>query len=269
MPALQTQNIDTTSRARGPEPQVEEWIIRLFGRGKPLGFQAGDANLYRYVANSPTNHSDPSGLDFGTIADSYLDSWQRLQEMLYQENGSWPAIEYFRRILPGMRSDDYRECRRGCVGLANVRLGTTYMRYPIFGNQARFFRTYAEANAYRQQLLAQQHPGGAQPRIFAVAFNKLNGINEQEFNRPNRQPQGTDVVLDGGFDFWTLHEPQGATAFWEHLNHSFSTPNPQVIHSPFDDGVNNRSGYRHMIYGVVLTCSRWMPPGPNAPANAP
>jgi RHS repeat-associated protein len=29
----------------------------------PAGFDAGDANLYRYVANSPTNSRDPSGLN--------------------------------------------------------------------------------------------------------------------------------------------------------------------------------------------------------------
>jgi hypothetical protein len=27
----------------------------------PLGFGAGDSNLYRYAGNSPTNHTDPSG----------------------------------------------------------------------------------------------------------------------------------------------------------------------------------------------------------------
>ena len=27
----------------------------------PLGFDAGDSNLYRYVNNAPTNHTDPSG----------------------------------------------------------------------------------------------------------------------------------------------------------------------------------------------------------------
>ncbi len=29
----------------------------------PLGFNAGDANLYRYVSNNPTNATDPSGLE--------------------------------------------------------------------------------------------------------------------------------------------------------------------------------------------------------------
>ncbi len=32
----------------------------------PISFRAGDANLYRYVGNSPTNATDPSGLDAGT-----------------------------------------------------------------------------------------------------------------------------------------------------------------------------------------------------------
>lgn len=30
--------------------------------GEPLGFEAGDANLYRYCDNDPTDATDPSGL---------------------------------------------------------------------------------------------------------------------------------------------------------------------------------------------------------------
>jgi hypothetical protein len=45
-----------------PPPQVDEWIVRLFGNNKPLGFQAGDENLYRYVKNATTDETDPSGL---------------------------------------------------------------------------------------------------------------------------------------------------------------------------------------------------------------
>ena len=33
----------------------------------PIGFAAGDANLYRYVSNSPTTHTDPSGLEEASI----------------------------------------------------------------------------------------------------------------------------------------------------------------------------------------------------------
>lgn len=31
------------------------------GGADPLGFAAGDANLYRYVGNKPTNHTDTTG----------------------------------------------------------------------------------------------------------------------------------------------------------------------------------------------------------------
>ena len=36
--------------------------LRILGGTDPLGFAAGDANLYRYVGNDPVDKSDPSGL---------------------------------------------------------------------------------------------------------------------------------------------------------------------------------------------------------------
>jgi RHS repeat-associated protein len=44
------------SRARIYDPATGRFLS-----ADPLGFSAGDGNLYRYVANSPTNASDPSG----------------------------------------------------------------------------------------------------------------------------------------------------------------------------------------------------------------
>ncbi|NEZ55017.1 RHS repeat-associated core domain-containing protein, partial [Adonisia turfae] len=43
-------------RARYYDPVVGRFISE-----DPLSFNAGDANLYRYVFNSPTNYTDPSG----------------------------------------------------------------------------------------------------------------------------------------------------------------------------------------------------------------
>ncbi|NEZ56031.1 RHS repeat protein [Adonisia turfae] len=43
-------------RARYYDPAVGRFLSE-----DPLGFNAGDANLYRYVFNSPTNYTDPSG----------------------------------------------------------------------------------------------------------------------------------------------------------------------------------------------------------------
>ncbi|GIW96784.1 MAG: hypothetical protein KatS3mg111_0117 [Pirellulaceae bacterium] len=45
------------NRARWYSPTLGRWLSQ-----DPIGFNAGDANLYRYVANRPTNAIDPSGL---------------------------------------------------------------------------------------------------------------------------------------------------------------------------------------------------------------
>jgi hypothetical protein len=39
------------------DPKVGRWL-----EVDPIGFAGGDANLYRYVENDPTNATDPSGL---------------------------------------------------------------------------------------------------------------------------------------------------------------------------------------------------------------
>jgi RHS repeat-associated protein len=44
-------------RARYLDPFVGQFISQ-----DPIGFNAGDTNLYRYVGNSPTNFTDPTGL---------------------------------------------------------------------------------------------------------------------------------------------------------------------------------------------------------------
>ncbi|MBX9627998.1 MAG: RHS repeat-associated core domain-containing protein [Gemmataceae bacterium] len=38
-------------------PTLGRWVTQ-----DPIGFAAGDANLYRFVGNDPINKTDPSGL---------------------------------------------------------------------------------------------------------------------------------------------------------------------------------------------------------------
>jgi hypothetical protein len=46
----------------------------------PIGFNAGDANLYRYAGNQPTNRTDPSRLDWlDDPAGDTVDDWQDLK----------------------------------------------------------------------------------------------------------------------------------------------------------------------------------------------
>lgn len=44
------------------DPSTGRWL-----QEDPIRFDAGDANLYRYVHNSPTNGTDPSGLEGNAI----------------------------------------------------------------------------------------------------------------------------------------------------------------------------------------------------------
>ena len=51
--------------ATGLQNNLNRWYDATVGRWiseDPIGFAAGDANVYRYVENSPTNTTDPSGL---------------------------------------------------------------------------------------------------------------------------------------------------------------------------------------------------------------
>lgn len=45
--------------------------MRRLTDAKPLGFQAGDANLYRFVDNSPADNTDPSGLKIVRLRDGW------------------------------------------------------------------------------------------------------------------------------------------------------------------------------------------------------
>ncbi|MDW8244935.1 MAG: RHS repeat-associated core domain-containing protein, partial [Thermogemmata sp.] len=55
-------------RARYLDPTTGRWTSL-----DPIGFAAGDANLYRYLSNRPTHATDPSGLFW----QGFRDWWSR------------------------------------------------------------------------------------------------------------------------------------------------------------------------------------------------
>jgi hypothetical protein len=63
--------INTNGAGSKSEVTVDMWIARIFLQGSPLGFQGGDANLYRYAANNAVNHVDPSGLEVAGMGHLY------------------------------------------------------------------------------------------------------------------------------------------------------------------------------------------------------
>src|SRR5262249_39975529 len=55
-------------------PAAERWISE-----DPIGFAAGDASLYRYCGNAPTNYIDPSGLvEFPFLLTGNPNVWDRI-----------------------------------------------------------------------------------------------------------------------------------------------------------------------------------------------
>ncbi len=56
----------------------------------PIAFQAGDANLYRYVGNNPMNQTDPMGLDAVSPGDKLWDDWVREQHA--REAAAWKPL---------------------------------------------------------------------------------------------------------------------------------------------------------------------------------
>jgi RHS repeat-associated protein len=60
------------NRARWYDPATARWMSQ-----DPLGFNAGDSNLYRYVNNQPANAMDPSGLNFIIVGGRQVGSSNR------------------------------------------------------------------------------------------------------------------------------------------------------------------------------------------------
>jgi RHS repeat-associated protein len=74
------------NRARWYDPQTGRWLSQ-----DPIGFAAGDANLYRYVGNKATYRRDPSGLidplgPTRTRPWEFHDSWTEKQKVTWLQS---------------------------------------------------------------------------------------------------------------------------------------------------------------------------------------
>jgi RHS repeat-associated protein len=89
------------NRARYYDATIGKWTQR-----DPIGFQAGDANLYRYAANAPQRNTDSSGLekelapDTGPFVKSpkliyWADTWG-----YYGEDGKWHETRPASGLVP-------------------------------------------------------------------------------------------------------------------------------------------------------------------------
>jgi uncharacterized protein RhaS with RHS repeats len=72
------------------DPTIGRWTSQ-----DPIGFEAGDANLYRYVGNGPTNAVDPTGLKGAGPAYGACNAVHGMVDGLHWAREKKSRIEYF------------------------------------------------------------------------------------------------------------------------------------------------------------------------------
>jgi hypothetical protein len=210
-------------------PQHEEsWNLEPLS--VPLGFAAGDSNLYRYVGNRPTNSRDPSGLQelpppSDQTSPAYADSWNAagtnkapfsfdIDAHLFQ---MWNL-----RLKPG----EYVSYQRGCVGLASIRVSDSG-QMPHLHPGARAFGSYQEAQA----ALAALDKAGT--RGMLIAYQDTNPLLTT-FPPIGTYPSSTEFdptsLPLGDLNFASLVELYG-TAYWEWIDSGWHMGAP--MHSIF------------------------------------
>ncbi len=174
-----------SNRARYLDHKTDRWTSQ-----DPLGFDSGDANLFRYVDNRPTNALDPFGLDVISEKDAPKDVVFS-DEVLWQSR--LPSIVYIspedkeknQKAVKAMM--DWRDLKNKCYEL-NVYYVTDDNNGPVqflsdavkkgagsinlfFGHGSGFDVTY------KMQVPAT--PGGQDPPLFGIAScyaSQFNGL---------------------------------------------------------------------------------------------
>lgn len=76
------------------DPSSTAFAVGRFAGWEPLGFEAGDDNWYRFVANGPTGKADPSGLDRYRLGGRHLGDHSQVCVDLYDDQGNRTGKQY-------------------------------------------------------------------------------------------------------------------------------------------------------------------------------
>ncbi len=125
----------SSTKAKRVEPAEGEVMlaglpryVRLLTDRGPLGYNAGDTNLYRYVGNNPTDLVDPCGLDTKVLWEAdptYIDP----RTVDVNDPNRQDRIDYLKRqleITEQLRKEElvnYFYCNRFFLGAPAVAFG--------------------------------------------------------------------------------------------------------------------------------------------------
>lgn len=220
----------------------------------PLGFQAGDENLYRFVGNNPTNFTDPSGLDPpGSGHPAHPELWR----------WDWPGISTKGdRFAQAWRfgDDEWLYFRRGCVGLCAIRTGSyLHKKDPMYAPGVECFSDLKDA-LQRQKELNERIEADKQPFKKAVLFaieskNNIHGFCKY-LDKDKKRPDPKSLALSNlePYDFATAFQmADGTIVYWERMPYGISK-NPDLT-------VDRTAGhtYASRVYCVVVTDSKFQP----------
>ncbi len=222
----------------------------------PIGFDAEDANIRRYVFNAVTNLRDPDGLEAKGTEQNGFDG---IGEWTFSDLNA--LKKHFKIMFPDFSDFDvdfsiYRTVYRGCIGLAWLRLGwnkTTLIRdgkqvpdpsFPVTPAGipgAVWFTDLADAKAFQQKqddpgawnIIAHQLKGGYE----IMPDRKLDKdriAKGQVFKSEIKWKEGADL---SAFNVSTLIVSKRAGEYWEWMNHTFPCPRPPANQDFTDDPV--------------------------------
>ncbi|QEH32071.1 Putative deoxyribonuclease RhsC [Aquisphaera giovannonii] len=197
---------------RASDPKTGRWTNQ-----DPLKFTAGDRNLYRYVGSSPTNFTDPTGLEVFPPPGHNPDGTpkNRPHQMPTDPSGTWTPTQFF-----GPGSPLIKQTSWGCGGLAALRLGVT-PDYPISKYLGKL-----HPNDILSLPNIQDYPTLQQAKD---ALHRIGG-------------KGKILLVDSPYPQWWTDGPASCNfstywpgpdgGYWEWQNHGDMQPGRVIRHEP-------------------------------------
>jgi hypothetical protein len=228
----------------------------------PIGFAAGDANLYRFVGNNPANATDPSGLEpprsypqlqrpVSKLTPDALNSFYSQDEVRKfrgVEARPWIGFTQFKPLSYKRETDQYRQMMRGCIGLNAIRLGLydgTISQATLSG--VRVFDTLEKA--LEVQL---QHTDPMKISVIFAVQSKRPIEDFRKYRIPGTAGEYDQKLLSGGilegYNFVTgIQDSNGDVEIWEWMPGSINgNSDLTVIHQP-----TLPEGWKTTFYCVV------------------
>jgi hypothetical protein len=241
----------------------------------PIGFDGGDTNLYRYVANNPVGLTDASGLELPIPKTSDPRGWESAR-------GKYDPRTFigYMGIKPGSLEEDM--VRKGCWGINRLRTGV-YQLAPRTGGpkgsvgvlhapKVFLFADLDTAIGAQRVLDRISIAPGEKTVLFAIqnvredyarTARKINGPFGEQLD-----PESLVNVYGQGINIATAFQDSNyKVQFWEWMPSGAGGDDWVIKHFRTLPVRDSKGKPYYNVYGVVITDSPYAPPVVNKPTN--